>query len=72
MDTNYVFDVTPDEEIIYTEDKQKAIYTPIEELEMAIAESFPESYVDPEKYARRLKHMCMAGYSNKYKEVLKS
>ncbi|MEY8763410.1 MULTISPECIES: hypothetical protein [Clostridium] len=72
MDTNYVFDVTPDKEIVYTEDKQKAIYTPIEELEMVIAESFPESYVDPEKYARKLHDMYMAEYANKYKEVLKS
>jgi hypothetical protein len=67
MDTAYTIDITPDNQIIFTKDEQKTIYTPMEELEMIIAESFPESYVDPEKYARKLHNICLLEYARAFK-----
>jgi len=71
METAYTFTVAENNQIIFTKDEEPQ-FTTLEELEMIIAESFPESYVGPEKYAKRLKHLCLAEYENKYKEVLKS
>ncbi len=68
METGYVFDVTPDSQIIFIKDEEEPIFTTLEELEMKIAESFPYSCVDAEEYARKLKYLCLTEYSNKFRK----
>ncbi len=67
METNYTFDIT-DNEVTFTEDYMKALFTPQEELILSIAESFNLSYVDAEEYAKNLKIKCLDEYRNGFKQ----
>lgn len=63
MDTGYIMDFT-NNEVTYIKDYLESLFTPQEELEMSIAESFNMSHADSEEYAKSLRDKCMAEYRN--------
>lgn len=63
MDTGYILEDITNNEVTYIKDYMKALFTPQEELEMTIAESFNMSHTNAEEYAKELKNKCMDEYS---------
>lgn len=61
MDTNYLIDIT-NNEVIFIKDYMEALFTPQEELEMTVAESFNMSHSNAEEYAKEIKDKCMDEY----------
>lgn len=66
METMYTFDVTPDNEIVFTKDKEVE-NVPTEALKEAICKYIDADYPDSEIYARWLKNMCLEEYNNAFK-----
>lgn len=45
----------------------KYLFSPQEQLTVAIAKSFSKSYVDAEEYANKLKNMALQEYRNAFR-----
>ena len=74
METNYIFTVTKDGEVIFTKEEDTKIndymymlFTPMEILTMAVSESFDMADVNAEEYAKELKVICLKEYARAFK-----
>ena len=66
METNYIFTVTKDGEVIFTKDKEQVRYSH-ERLVENIMSSFKYSYEDADYYARHMEDICLIEYARAFK-----
>lgn len=66
MDTAYTIDITPDNQILFTKDKEQVRYSH-ERLVENIMSSFKYSYEDADYYARHMEDICLLEYARAFK-----